>query len=104
MKKTINSTASLKLDDCCLRLSGLVDKNSVPELHKQSIEIAKRDKPPTEICLQAVEHIDSAGLALLLEWRSWAERANQDLSLSHAPAQLRKLARLSELDDVLGLE
>ncbi len=97
-------SADLKLDNHCLRLSGVVDKNSVPALHKKSLEIARSDSPPTEVCLEAVAHIDSAGLALLLEWRSWAKRANQSLSLSHAPRQLRMLAKLSQLDEVLGLE
>ncbi len=98
------SSADLNLEGQCLKLSGVVDKHSVSGLHKKSVEIARSDNPPTEVCLEAVAHIDSAGLALLLEWRSWARRAGQQLSLSHAPRQLRMLARLSQLDEVLGLE
>lgn len=104
MKAKTATTADLKLDQHCLRLSGVVDKNSVPALHQKSLKIARSDTPPTEVCLEAVAHIDSAGLALLLEWRSWAKRAGQRLTLSHAPEQLRMLAKLSQLEDVLGLQ
>lgn len=97
-------SADLRLDEHCLRLSGVVDKNSVPALHRKSLQIARGDTPPNEVCLDSVRHIDSAGLALLLEWRSWARQGGQELTLSHAPRQLRMLARLSQLDEALGLE
>jgi len=96
--------ANLKLDGQCLKLSGVVDKNSVPALHKKSLAIARSGHALNEVCLHDVAHIDSAGLALLLEWRSWAQSSHQQLQLSHAPKQLRMLATLSELDKVLGLQ
>ncbi len=102
-RTTLTEQADLTLDKHCLRLSGVVDKDSVPALHRKSQQIARNEHPPTEVCLEAVRHIDSAGLALLLEWRAWAKRAGQELSLSHAPRQLRMLARLSQLDEVLNL-
>lgn len=104
MPKRDSSTADLRLDGHCLRLSGVVDKNSVPALHQKSLQIGKDDMALNEVCLDSVEHIDSAGLALLLEWRSWARQAGEELTLSNAPPQLRMLARLSQLDEALGLE
>lgn len=54
-----------------------------------------------EIDLERVTHADSAGLAVLLEWLSWARRQGHSLRFVHLPAQLLAVARISELEDLL---
>lgn len=98
-----NKKADLVMHEECLMLSGIVDKHSVPELYRKSQKLDD-DKALTSVCLNAVEHIDSAGLALLLEWRAWSKKTGQPLRLLNAPQQLRMLAQLSELEETLDLE
>jgi len=53
------------------------------------------------IDLKGVTGSDSSGLALLIEWLSEAKAANQALRYENVPAQLRQLARLSEVEELL---
>jgi anti-anti-sigma factor len=94
----------LQLENGVLHLRGVLDKNSVPAAYQCSQQLLRRKQAPDTIELGAVEHIDSAGLALLLEWQSWANHSEHKLRLEHAPQQLLQLARLSELDRILNLE
>ena len=93
----------LQLENGKLHLRGVLDKNSVPAAYQCSQQLLRRQQAPDTIELSAVEHIDSAGLALLLEWQSWAKHRQHALKLEHAPQQLLMLARLSELDRILNL-
>ena len=51
--------------------------------------------------LAAVQAADSAGLAVLIEWRRWAQRNGRGLGFVNLPAAITGLAKLSELDGVL---
>lgn len=94
----------LQLENGKLHLRGVLDKNSVPTAWHCSQHLLRQQQAPDSIDLSEVEHIDSAGLALLLEWQSWAQRKQHQLHLQHAPQQLLMLARLSELDRILNLD
>ena len=48
-----------------------------------------------------VQRADSAGLALLVEWRAKARRAGRQLSFLHVPDQILRMASLSGLEDIL---
>jgi phospholipid transport system transporter-binding protein len=51
--------------------------------------------------LAEVEHVDSAGLALLLEWVSQAKEKGGKISLKGTPESLLAIARLCQLDSTL---
>lgn len=53
--------------------------------------------------LSAVDGVDSAGLALLVEWQRRARAAGGRLEFTGAPAQLRRLAEIGGVDTLLGL-
>lgn len=53
------------------------------------------------IDLAGVTASDSAGLALLIEWLSVAKAAGTTLKYENLPTQLRQLARLSEVEELL---
>jgi phospholipid transport system transporter-binding protein len=53
------------------------------------------------IDLGGVTGTDSAGLALLIEWLSVARTAKRSLRYENVPAQMRQLAHLSEVDELL---
>jgi phospholipid transport system transporter-binding protein len=53
------------------------------------------------IDLGGVTDSDSAGLALLIEWLSVAMEGKRSLHYENMPAQLRQLAGLSEVEELL---
>lgn len=50
--------------------------------------------------LQAVTGVDSAALALLVEWLRLGERHGVAVRFAHVPAALRSLAEVSELEQI----
>lgn len=59
---------------------------------------------PVAIDLEKVGRVDSAGLALLLEWQARARSRGEPLVLRNPPARLLQLAALCEATELLGLE
>ena len=55
------------------------------------------------IDLDGVTAVDSAGLSLLVEWVRWARQRAGAASFTHVPAKLRALARIGELEGLLGM-
>ena len=55
-----------------------------------------------EIDLSALSSGDSAGLAVLIEWLASARRRGAKLRYTGVPAQMRAIARISDLEDLLG--
>jgi phospholipid transport system transporter-binding protein len=53
------------------------------------------------IDLASVTGSDSSGLALLIEWLSVAKAAGRALRFENIPSQLKQLARLSEVEELL---
>ena len=51
--------------------------------------------------LAGVTQVDSAGLALLIDWLAWAQAQHRSLRFGALPQPLRSLARLSEVEDLL---
>jgi phospholipid transport system transporter-binding protein len=85
------------------RVSGAMTFDTAGRLWESS----KREldgQAPVNIDLAAVTEVDSAALALLLEWVSWARQRNFALRFTGFPDKLRALARLSEVEHLLGLE
>ena len=54
------------------------------------------------ISLAGVRRVDSAGLALLVDWLAWARGARRTLVFAAVPPALQALARLSGLEDLLA--
>jgi phospholipid transport system transporter-binding protein len=54
-----------------------------------------------DIDLSGVNHSDSAGLALLIEWLRLAKRSGKKLNYSNLPPQLLAIAHMSDVDDLL---
>ena len=57
----------------------------------------------TAIDLEKAIQVDSAGLALLLEWQSMAMRKGNRVEIRNAPRDLLRLAALCEATALLGL-
>ena len=52
------------------------------------------------IDLQQLGKIDSAGLALLIEWIKFSRAYQIELRFEHIPAQLSALAKLSDISEI----
>jgi phospholipid transport system transporter-binding protein len=54
--------------------------------------------------LAGVTAVDSAAVALLLDWRWRQQAAGGALQIAHAPDSLRRLAAIGGVDRLLGIE
>jgi len=54
------------------------------------------------IDLAGLTRVDSAGLALLVDWLAWARAARRSLAFDAIPPALQALARLSGLEGLLA--
>lgn len=82
------------------RVSGALDFETVPAIWE-----ASRDDlgstPESEIDLAPVTDVDSAGLALVVEWIGRARERGQRLVLANVPDKLSALARIGDLEALL---
>ncbi|HZF27054.1 MAG TPA: STAS domain-containing protein [Steroidobacteraceae bacterium] len=60
----------------------------------EDVEVIKVD-------FSGVSDADSAGLALLLEWVSWAKFAEREMRFFDIPPQIQAVARISEVEGIL---
>ncbi len=58
--------------------------------------------PQVTLDLAAVTEVDSSALSLLLEWRREAARNGRAIRYLNLPANLRSLAELYGVDELLG--
>jgi phospholipid transport system transporter-binding protein len=54
-----------------------------------------------EVDLSGVTHTDSAGLALLLEWITWANHTVREIRFTGVPAKIDAIAKVTEVDGLL---
>jgi len=82
------------------RVSGPLDFTTVTALLPVGIEAIAAGRAAV-IDLKDVVASDSSGLALLIEWLSAAKNAGRTLLFENVPLQLKQLARLSEVEELL---
>ena len=87
-----------------LAVSGDLTLDTVTALYRKSLGFAEKKRLPEIIDLAGVKEIDSSGLALLLEWQSWALAHEHCFEFTNAPAHLLQLASLSETRELLELK
>nr|VFJ66962.1 MAG: phospholipid transport system transporter-binding protein [Candidatus Kentron sp. DK] len=95
-----SSTELHKMGDT-LALAGELTFLSVPRLWRDNKRLFRdAASPATEISvdLAKVVRADSAGLALMLEWRRQANHRNITLRFQNIPEQMLSLANLAEVD------
>ncbi|WP_417777317.1 STAS domain-containing protein [Stutzerimonas xanthomarina] len=87
-----------------LRLAGVLDYQSGPALRRQGQALIRQAKG-TRISAdcRAVERSSSVGLSLLLAFTRDAQKQGDELVVTGLPEDMRELARVSGLLDVLSL-
>ncbi|MDR9436563.1 MAG: STAS domain-containing protein [Thiohalophilus sp.] len=99
----MSDTAIKPQDDNSYLISGELNMQTVPGLLQQVEPILGRSQGEVCFDLQAVTRSDSAGLALLVEWMQFARQQDRKLTFRNLPDQLRDIARISGLEDLLPL-
>ncbi len=54
-----------------------------------------------EVDLAEIERADSAGLALLLEWITWANHTVREIRFTNMPERVLAIAKTTEVDNLL---
>jgi phospholipid transport system transporter-binding protein len=81
-------------------LSGDMSFETAHQILKVS-EPQLRQHASLEIDLSGVEKADSAGLALMLEWKAQAGQRGAEVRFIEVPASLLSIARTSEVEDLI---
>lgn len=81
-------------------LSGEVSFDTAERILQQS-EKPFEEHTRLEIDLSGVTVSDSAGLALLLEWVTWANHTVREIRYSGMPARILAIAKTTEVDALL---
>lgn len=94
---------ALVLDGAELRLSGPVTLNTVALLLARGRDLLTRLPERATLDLSGVTRIDSAGVAMLVEFWRLREREGMRLELAAVPPELQPFLRLYALEPVFGL-
>lgn len=98
-----NSNYGFEVRDGKVNLQGNLTLNTVKAIYLKSLPLAKLTELPELIDLREVNRVDSSGLALLLEWQSWAVAHNHRFCYCNVPDKLLKLASLCGATFVLNM-
>ena len=80
-------------------LTGELTFGTVPDLYQASLKWFA--DPSLAVDFAQVSKADSAGLALMTEWRRLAHEKNCKVEFLNIPEQVQELIKVSDLQDVL---
>ncbi|RZU97890.1 STAS domain-containing protein [Spiribacter vilamensis] len=83
-----------------LRIEGDLTAEGVGAL----LETLPVDSGAHRVSLAGIDRVDSAGLALLIEWQRRLEDVQGALEIEAVPESLMRLARISSVATLLGFE
>jgi phospholipid transport system transporter-binding protein len=86
------------LDRQYVRVKGALTFASIDVKTLEKIDFKQREQ--LTIDLSEIVNSNSAGLALIIEWKKLSKQHNTRLMLTHIPKQLTLLAELSGLKDL----
>jgi len=90
-----------KESDGQFNMHGVLNFDSVIDIHKQALGIIDAAKEKLIFDLSLVTQSNSAGLALLTTLLRYAKQKNKQLRYVHLPAKLLSAAKISDLDQLL---
>lgn len=89
--------------DGVIAVSGPLSYETAAELLARTGDALKAGSGAATIDLHGVARIDSAGLALMIEWLRLARAAQRPLSFVHLSDQLCEMIRVHGLGQTLGV-
>ncbi len=90
-------------DDGTVHLGGEMNFMSTPGIYRELESRFTGSGSILNIDLSGINHSDSSGLALLLEWQAMVNRLDQQLHITNAPENLLRLAKLCEADKLMDI-
>lgn len=97
------SEVAIRLDGERIKVSGEMTFASVTGLLGQSREVFAQAGETIEVELGDVVRVDSAGLALLIEWMRRAHAEGKTIRFFSLPEQMQAIAAASDLDSILPI-
>ena len=90
--------------DEVLALDGALSFETIPDVLRASEEYAARSDLPDRLTIDfaGIDAVDSAAVALLLEWRRQAGRRGKTLQFVNLPENLIALARLYGVEELIA--
>jgi phospholipid transport system transporter-binding protein len=99
----VTGNGSVTRADGTVAVSGALTFETVPEYFAASNGWLGGSGALT-VDLQGVTRVDSAGVALLLEWLARARAANRALAFVNLPEQVQHMIRVSGLHQAFGID
>ena len=81
-------------------LSGRMAFDTAGQILRDS-EAPFQEHTRIEVDLSGVDRTDSAGLALLLEWITWANHTVREIRFTEMPEKIHAIARTTEVENLL---
>lgn len=97
--------SSLDIQNGAAKLTGDLTFATVTALYERMQDLSTDNGMPRSIDMSGVDKIDSAGLALLLEWQSEFRKPGRSsglMQIRNPPPALLKIARLCDAGEFLG--
>jgi len=88
------------LEDGCFLLSGKMTFGTADQILRASEELFA-EHSRIEIDFSGVTETDSAGLALMLEWITWANHTVREIRFINTPTKIDAIAKTTEVDHLL---
>ena len=83
------------------RLVGDMSFSTAESILRKSEDLFE-DYTRIEVDLSGIENADSAGLALLLEWTTWAIQTVREIRFVGMPERVVAIAKVTEVDNLLA--
>lgn len=92
-------------DDGVLRLFGVLDYQTGPLLRRQGQALIRAERSgPLQVDCSGVEKSSSVGLSLLLAFTRDAKALGRDIVITGLPGDMREIAAVSGLQEVLSTQ
>jgi phospholipid transport system transporter-binding protein len=86
------------------QLQGRLVYDSVHKLIAKGAKAIASTSNRVEIDCEQLSRIDSAGIALFINWQRYCEQNNQTFHLTHLPSQAISLIKANKLDDFFNYQ
>jgi len=97
------SVSSISFSEDTLFLKGSFTFNTVSELQEKGLSLLEKvNAQQVVLNLKEMRRIDSAGIALLLEWKRYCQNNNKDLKLIEAQDQATSLIKTYKLQSLFS--
>jgi len=93
----MNGNGVVRRADGAIEVNGALTFETVPQFFAGSGDWLDGGPEALTVDLKNVTRVDSAGVALMLEWRERARAAGRELRFANLPEQVRHIIRVSGL-------